>query len=718
MNAPSRPYASDVWYRVADVRCALRAGLRVVPIRFRQRLWYAVHEPASGRVHRLSGPAWAWLSSLSPDSTVDEHWRRQVELDPDRAPGQSEIVELLADLHAADLLQSDRPSEMAALIDRRQRQRKPLWLQNLLNPLSIRIPLWDPDRFLAALHGWLRPAMGLPAWLAWAALVLPAAVLAAMHGRELTANLADHLLAPSQWLLLLPLLFLAKLVHELAHGVMIRHGGGATHEMGVMLLVFMPVPYVEATATNAMPSRWSRAAVGVAGMWIELAICAVAVHAWVLLEPGLARSAAHQLILATGISTLLFNANPLLRFDGYYVLGDVVEIPNLASRSNALWLALLRRHGLGDDRHALPPAPLGERGWLLAYAPLALAYRLVLMLSIALFVMQAYPVFGAVMAVVAVALSLGWPMLKAAAFVVGDPALGRRRPRALLGVVLGMASLWVLLFVLPAPRWLLAEGLLWVPPEAELRAPEDAVVTRVMAPHAQALPAGQAVLQLASPELHAECAAQQARVVELEVRLQDERDRDRLRAALTAAELRREQATLRQLQDRLDALQMRAGTPGRLLLSRAADLPGRPVARGDLLGLVDAPQASRVRVVVGQDDVGLVRSALRGVEVILVDAPGQALPARLQRAVTGGESRLPSRMLSLNGGGTWATDPTDADDLRTLQRVFDLELVLPLRPAGSALGTRAWVKFSLEPEALGLQGWRRLRQLFLARLDL
>jgi putative peptide zinc metalloprotease protein len=302
--------------------------------------------------------------------------------------------------------------------------------------------------------------------------------------------------------------------------------------------------------------------------------------------------------------------------------------------------------------------------------------------------------------------------------VLGDPALGRRRRAAMLRLAGGTAAVAAGLFLLPAPRSVVAEGVLWVAPEAELRAGEDGLVQAVLTPDGAVVEAGAPLLALASPELEAEWAAQAARVAELEVRAEAERASDRVRAALTDGELQRERAALQVLATRRAALQARAGSAGRLQLLRAADLPARPVARGDLLGYVDAPAPPRVRAVVGQDDIGLVRGGARRVEVRLVDAPGEAIAAELLRGAAGGESRLPARALSHAGGGPWATDPSDDDGLRTLERVFAVEIALAQRPPAARIGTRALVKFELAPEALGLQAWRRLRQLFLTRLEL
>ena len=123
--------------------------------------------------------------------------------------------------------------------------------------------------------------------------------------------------------------------------------GGEVHEMGIMLLVLAPIPYVDASAAGAFRNKWRRALVGAAGMLVELFLAAIAMAAWVMVEPGLVRSVAFNVLFVAGASTLLFNGNPLLRYDGYYVLADLIEIANLGNRSNQYWQWLAKRYLFG-----------------------------------------------------------------------------------------------------------------------------------------------------------------------------------------------------------------------------------------------------------------------------------------------------------------------------------------------------------------------------------
>lgn len=328
-------FLSDSWYLVAGLRPSLREHARVARQRFRGKSWYVVYDPLTNRSHRFSPSAWWLAAQLNGARSVDQAWQDAMTELGDAAPSQDEVIHLLSQLHAADLLVSEASPESDELLDRRRRMMRPKWVAGLLNPTSVRMPVVDPDRFLERTMPWVRPLLGRAGLVLWLSMVLPAVFLAAEHWGALTGNLADRLLSTGNLLGLALVFPFVKLLHELGHGYAVKAQGGEVHEAGIMLLVFAPVPYVDASASTAFRSKWYRAFVASAGMMTELLLAALALYAWLALEPGLARTVAYNVMIIAGISTLIFNGNPLLRYDGYYILCDLIEIPNLAQIGRA-----------------------------------------------------------------------------------------------------------------------------------------------------------------------------------------------------------------------------------------------------------------------------------------------------------------------------------------------------------------------------------------------
>ena len=189
---------------------------------------------------------------------------------------------------------------------------------------------------------------------------MPAIFLAAHHWRELTADISDRILAVDNLLLIAVCYPVIKALHELGHGYAVKAFGGAVHEVGVMFLVFAPMPYVDASASSEFRSKWRRALVGAAGMGVEVFVAALALYVWLLVEPGLVRALAYNIMLIASVSTVLFNGNPLLRYDGYYILTDVLEIPNLWQRAARYWGYLVERYAFRSDEVRVFPAARGR----------------------------------------------------------------------------------------------------------------------------------------------------------------------------------------------------------------------------------------------------------------------------------------------------------------------------------------------------------------------
>ena len=185
-----------------------------------------------------------------------------------------------------------------------------------------------------------------------------------------------------------------KALHELGHGFAVKRWGGEVHEMGIMFLVFMPVPYVDASAASAFQSKYQRMVVGSAGMLVEVFIAALAMFVWLNVEPGMIRAVAFNVMLIAGVSTVLFNGNPLLRFDGYYVLMDWLEIPNLGSRANQYIGYLIQRYPFGIRNAQSPVSARGERGWFVFYSIASFCYRMFIFATIIWFVAGEFFVVG------------------------------------------------------------------------------------------------------------------------------------------------------------------------------------------------------------------------------------------------------------------------------------------------------------------------------------
>jgi putative peptide zinc metalloprotease protein len=715
----SRPLLSGDWFRIGTLRPRLRGHAQVHRHVYRGEVAYVMEDRAGGKHQRFGAATWRVLSLLDGQRSLDEVWARLEATLDDDTPTQDDIVRLLGQLHAADLIACDITPDVAELLERYGKEQRRKWMGRVGNPVALRIPLFDPDPLLRVLLRLLRPLLGWGGVALWLAAVLPALLLLPTHWGALTAMGSERLLSADSllaWALLFPLV---KVVHELSHGIVCRLRGGEVHEMGVMLLVFYPVPYVDASAASAFASKWQRALVGAAGMLGEIFVAALAFYLWLALEPGLGRALAWDVMVLAGLTTIFFNANPLLRYDGYFILADVVEIPNLGTRANRWWQYLAERFAFGVRQAERPLATRSEQRWFIGYAPLAYVYRLFVSLTIAWLVAQQFLLIGVVIALWAVGLGVVWPLTKglwALATAARFAGRGGRIVGALGGAVLAVGAG---LFVLPWPHHTVTEGVLWLPERAILRAGSDGFVHQVLHRPGAMLAPGDAVLEAVAPALSARIESQAARVEEVRAQFDAAWGSAAVaRAQQLEQDLAREAGTLARLRDDAARLTLRSPVAGELLLDRADDLPGRWVRQGEVMGYLRTGEPPLVRLVLPQGDVDLVRLSTLAVTVRPAQDLSLVWPATLKRSTPAAARQLPSAALGALGGGPVVTDPRDEKGLTTVESVFDFELELPPDVPDRFLGSRVHVRFEHPPEPLGWRAWRSLRRAFLSTFNL
>ena len=686
--------------------------------RYRGKAWYVVTDPAGGRVHRLPPESFMLLQAMDGTATVGAIWEAAATRLGDDTPSQDQVIQLLGQLHAADLLHADVAPDTRELLERRDQAERRRLKQSMLNPLSLRFGIWNPDRFLTRALPAVRPLFSWFGVLLWACLVLPALALAAQHWTALSSDVGDRVLAADNLLLLAVVLPATKLLHELGHGFAAKRFGAAVPEIGIMILMLFPMPYVDATAAAGLRSKWQRITVGGAGMAVETALAAIAMIVWAAVEPGLVRALAFNVMFAAGVTTVLFNGNPLMRYDGYYMLSDAIEIPNLGQRGTRYWSYLANRYLLGQTDQPPHAAGLGERLWFLAYTPAATVYRLTVTLGIAFFLAEKYLFAGILLALWSVVTAVVMPIAKMVWHVIASPSLVRSRRRA-VGVTAGglLAGVAALLWV-PAPLHTLAEGVVWLPDTAMVRAGTDGFAQGLLAAPGSVLLAGAPIVQSTEPGVTAQRNQLRGRVAELRVQLQSEQFSKRVDAIVTATELSQAEAELAQAEARSNRLVARAEAGGVLSIANPDDLPGRFLKEGELIGYVLPPLAERViRAAVPQDDVALIQARLRTVRVQIAGYPDHVFTSSIVRDVPAGRDTLPSKALGAAGGGGIATDPRDPKGLRSLHRVFQIDIALPADVPGDAFGARAFVRLEHAWEPLGDQLYRRVRQLLLSRLQ-
>ncbi len=706
---------SPSWYRVAGLQPKLRSHATIHRHHYRGQLWYVLQDSLAGRSHRFTPAAHYVISLLDGQRNLQTIWTMAAEHLGDDAPTQDEMIRLLGQLHANDLLLCDVPPDSQELFQRCQRQERQKWLQRLWSPLSLRFPLLDPEPFLARWHNLLKPLFGWFGALLWLGVVGSAAVLAASHWSDLSQNMTDRVLAPSNLLILFLVYPAIKALHELGHAFATKVWGGEVHEMGVMLIVLMPVPYVDASAASAFRDKRKRMVVGAAGMIVELFIAALALFIWLNAEPGLVRAVAYNVILIGSVSTLFFNGNPLLRFDGYYILADAIEIPNLASRANQYLGYCVQRYLFGLQEARTNAESASERTWLAVFGSASFVYRQFVAVGIILFIASKFFVVGILMAIWAAATMIAVPLAKSVHFLLRNPAIEKQRIRAVCVSVGILAMVLGLFFVVPLPLYTRAEGVLWLPEKSRVRAETDGFVRQLLVKPNSHVSPGEALLVTEDSLLTGRLAVLEYRQRELEARYAAEWHEDYPKAQMIKEEMSAVNAELEQTRKRVANLVVKSHAEGVFIVPRAEDLVGKWLKHGEMVAYVVQYPVATVKVVVTQDRIGLLRQGIRRVDLRLAEDVEHIYSGKVEREVPAASDRLPSTALGQAGGGEIAVDPTDKQGAKAFETVFQFDIKLPEQTVFRNLGSRVYLRFDHGDEPLAWQWYRKLRQLFLKR---
>ncbi len=707
---------SESWHRVSNLRLSLRPSVHVRMQRFRGEKWYVLNDPFNNSYFRVRPMAYEFLIRLTPSRTVEEVWDTCLDLHPDSAPGQEDVIQLLTQLYHANLLYTERSTDTQALFDRFRKRKQRETRSRLLSVMFMRIPLFDPDRLLTALLPLITRMFSRMGSLVWLAVVGYAVKTAIDHAGAL-GNQAQGILAPGNLFLLYVGLVLVKTIHEFGHAMACRRFGGEVHTMGVMLLVFTPLPYVDATSSWSFRNPWERALVGAAGMIAELFVAALCTFVWASTGQGVVNSLAYNIMFIASVSTVLFNGNPLLRFDGYYILSDILDIPNLSTQANLQLRHAVEKYlfGRADSKGAAQTGK--EAFWLSTFGVLSGIYRVLVFTGIILFVADKFLLAGLVMALVCVVSWVMVPLYRFFNYLTTDPHLERTRQRAYTVSGLFLGTVLFILVVFPFPNRFRAPGILEAVHYIKVVNDAPGYLEKLHVASGTFVEKDTVLMTFRDRELEIETTRVKAQKSETE--------------ALLMKAMSSEIADVKPLQKRLETIENRlldldkqnsdlvlvAKQRGLWVAPTAAERIGSYLPKATYIGEIVDPSSFRFTTTVSQDDAAsLFGGKIQSAEVRIAGHAGTDIKATGYRIIPFEQKKLPSAALGWFGGGDIAVSSKDDTGTLAAESFFAIEADLPFgKDVAFYQGRAGKIRFTLEPEPLIVQGWRALRQLLQKR---
>ncbi len=523
-----------------------------------------------------------------------------------------------------------------------------------LNPLVAKLPLARPDRFFTAAESAMRWALGRFGFFVWCAVVLAGVVSLGLHWPRFMRGF-DGILARDNWLWLIAVWAALKIAHELSHGLFCKHFGAAVREVGVIFVLFIPMGYVDATASLGFASRWRRIMVASAGIYAEFFLAALAAIFWARTADGTAATIAHNVIFTGTVVTLLLNANPLMRFDGYYILGDLLGIPNLATRGRTWVRTLLARLLLGR-RVASPTLPRSGEEWIIAgYGVASSVWQVVVFAGLLVAASVTLRGGGVFFAAIAAALWLGiplWQMIKSTAQAKGS-ALDRW-----LTVSWRLALLVLLvggLLLIPLRRSISSPAVVELADTAVLRAECPGFVQAVHVHDGEVVAAGALLVELRNDEAVAELDRTRLDLAQQELRARVAYTRGEL--ALFQAENAKTEAlrtTVANRETYLETLKIRAPFAGQITGRQLEHLAGTFLHTGDEVAQFGRADGRDVKIALDQEAAAHFRTAVGQPVRVLIEGLAPTFDATLTRMESRATRDLIHPALTAVAGGPLA----------------------------------------------------------------
>ncbi|MEE9127319.1 MAG: HlyD family efflux transporter periplasmic adaptor subunit, partial [Planctomycetota bacterium] len=436
-------------------------------------------------------------------------------------------------------------------------------------------------------------------------------------------------------LLLWATLIVLKITHEFGHAYACKHFGGHVPEMGVFLILFTPCAYVDATASWGFPRKRDRIIVCLAGMYVELAIAALAMVLWAITPPGLLRSVLHNVVVLSSIVTLAFNLNPLMRYDGYYVVSDLVEVPNLRQKAYAHCTRVLKRLTLRID-DGVVPVGRGHRAFLLFFGMCSAIYKVMIVLAISVLIASKVLAVGVLIGASYLISEVVKIFRCVVPFLFISAEVSKVRARAaFLGLVL-IVGLPFAVMAIPVPSQILAPGVIARESERILRSDAAGFLEAVPVAHGFEVEPGQVVAVLRNPEA-------EVLIRNIEATLEAANVLYELHRLADAGEAKKEIERLRHLErerdfrvQQFENLSVHSDVEGIVVDCVPSDDLGRYVRRGEPLVTIASGRPVVRALLTAEDLASATPAAGQAVEFRTQDAPGRVVRGTIQRIAAAG----------------------------------------------------------------------------------
>lgn len=598
---------NDQTFEFSQARLRLKDNLRFTMRQNGGTISYLVEDEVTGRFFRIGLAQYTFMSMLDGNRNVSTALMKTATLLRENAIDENEAASFTKWAIESGLVESETGNSAARRLEQHEQQQK-MKMVSYLNPMMMRMPLFSPDPIVSNICrfvGFLISPVGALIWIS-------VVVFGFFHllqnwttfytNRVNSFSAADFIWIGLTWVAL-------KLIHELAHSLVCKKFGGRVHSCGILLLLMIPMPYVDVTSSWRFDNKWKRILTSAAGMLSEIFVAAIACYIWSISSPGPLQYHAGNVIITATLHTLLFNINPLMRFDGYYMLADWLEIPNLSSSGRSWLKGIFKWMYFGNK-----PQPVKETGLpglaVRTYGVLAMGWFFVIAIGLSLAASSLIEGFGLIVALIGCVMWVGIPLFKLTKyFLFGTDTERPNRLWFVSAMSLTALVLAIFMYTCPSPSVVSAPIVIEYEPLSIVRSNASGFAKRVHVVDGQTVKKGDLLVTLENPELEQELGSLQIDIQISKLRVNTFFNEEKISQVQleeeSLASLEKKQVELKQ---RIADLTIVAPQDGQVLARELNTLEGQHLQPGTEILSIGQPGNIQAVALTQQSDVEWVSS--------------------------------------------------------------------------------------------------------------
>lgn len=674
-NSPSKSALTSDWKASTP---KLRSDLRFFPQRNSGKSIIIIEDPIRSKFFRIGRCEYLFISMLDGKNTVLEAYEKA----RDKSPNTDNAIDFPLE-QAEQICKFLSNAQLIRIADLESIQKKVVAnekakLLSQFNPIFQKLPLGHPTKLLDQTQAIGKLLFSIPMLFVWISIVAFSGYSLSNQWQEFSAA-SGGILSGNRWLWLIGIWMVMKAVHEFGHAAACHRFGGHVREAGIAFICFFPVAYVDVSSSWRFSNKWHRITVAAAGIYIELLIAAFAAIAWCSISDSIARDLLYNITVVASVTTILFNANPLMKFDGYFVLSDYIESTGLYQKSQkAVFTRLgwLFRGSKSTESTSL---------FLLGYGTAILLWRIAMCIGIFIAFSLLGEGIGLVLAIMAAAFWI-YPMLSKGIRAVSNSTEPTPWKRICISGAIVTGSMACVCVFLLAPQRIIAPGVICFSESQIVRPTVSGFVKELHVTDGQKVRRGDKLISLRNKAVRNQLAQAKLSYQQAVNRIENHRSNESHRDVASETKmLRKLRADIAHYEKQVNGLEIYAEIDGYIQMQESTTLLNSYVKSENEIMMIARPDQKEIVAAFPQDQFdglpdGHSKDVLCATELwgkLYLSEIGQ-LSCRLKRFEPRATLNSPDILLCANVGGSIPVkNVADRPDKATDSDLNDIQFLSP-----------------------------------------